>query len=173
MTRAWRVLCGFGFLYTITLHTVRPANIECPPPPSPTRQISLLDSPSRAALSVWASGRVAGRCGLHAMCACEGWVGGGGRHAVAAGASAQDAAAAAAAEGAIGVQVSVFRCRCSGVRSVSGRCCQLASAATAWVGELGLTQPAEVTRPSMLLTALGLRPATVGGGGGRWAVGEA
>jgi hypothetical protein len=74
---------------------------------------------------------------------------------------------------------SVFRCRCSGVgvrvgvRSVSGRCCQLASAATAWVGELGLTQPAEVTRPSMLLTALGLRPATVGGGGGRWAVGEA
>jgi len=110
---------------------------------------------------------------LHAMCACEGWVGGGGRHAVAAGASAQDAAAAAAAEGAIGVQVSVFRCRCSGVRSVSGRCCQLASAATAWVGELGLTQPAEVTRPSMLLTALGLRPATVDGGGGRWAVGEA
>ena len=39
----------------------------------------------------------------------------------------------------------------------------LASAATAWVGELGLTQPAEVTRPSMLLTELGLRPATIGG----------
>ena len=54
---------------------------------------------------------------MHAMCACEGWVGGGGRHAVAAGASAQDAAAAAAAEGAIGVQVSVFRCPV-GVRSV-------------------------------------------------------
>ena len=42
-------------------------------------------------------------------------------------------------------------------------CCQLA--ATAWVGALGLTQSAEVTRPSMLLTALGLRPATIGVGG--------
>ena len=41
-------------------------------------------------------------------------------------------------------------------------CCQLA--ATAWVGALGLTQSAEVTRPSMLLTALGLRPATIGVG---------
>ena len=41
---------------------------------------------------------------------------------------------------------------------------QLESAATAWVGALGLTQVLEVTRPSMDFTALGLRPATT-----RWA----
>ena len=82
------------------------------------------------------------------MCACEGWVGGW---------PACDRGRRVSSRRRRPPPSSVVRCWVGVVNSY-----WLASAATAWVGELGLTQPAEVTRPSMLLTELGLRPATIG-----------